>query len=138
MLQPYNAPIPCDDSLAILHDLSNIDKHKLLLVAASYTFVPDTISLSGDQIEDHEVEFIPKQWAKRRIRAADGGAELFRIRFARPVKMSMYAQFNPKIAFDKFGIREAEPLIPSLTHLRDTVTKTIHRFDGEFESESRP
>jgi hypothetical protein len=130
--QPYHATQPRDDPLAILQDLNNIDKHRLLLVVSSYTYVPDTIRFSGDKIENGELTIIPENWSRRMVRAVEGGAELFSARFHRPVKVDMYAQFAPQIAFEKFGLRQDEPIIPGLTSLRDAVVKTIKLFATEF------
>lgn len=131
-LQPYHATKPAEDALAILHDLNNIDKHKLLLVVSCYAYVPDTISFSGDRAEHHEIKFVPENWSRRSIRAEESGAELFRVRFTRPINVSMYANVTQQIAFEKFGVRNHEPLIEGLSSLRDAVVKALKLFNGEF------
>jgi hypothetical protein len=130
--QPYHRAIPADDPLAILHELNNIDKHKLLLVVSSETSIEDKIHFYGDRIQPGEETIIPKIWSRRTIRAQEGGAELFRVRFPRPLKVSMYTELTPQIAFERFGVRENEAVIPGPTSLRDAVIKTIKLFDGEF------
>jgi hypothetical protein len=130
--QPYHAPVPHDDPLAILHDLNNIDKHKLLLVVTCHAYIHDTINLSGDPIQSREVEFVPKDWSNRKIRAVESGAEFVRVRFSSPKKVGMYAEVSQHIALEKFGVRQDEPLIPSLKELRDAVMKALELFKGEF------
>jgi hypothetical protein len=131
-LQPYHRTRPASHPLAILHNFNNVDKHKLLLVVSSYTRIGRTITFSGEIVEDYEIDILPKNWSRRMIRTVEGRAELFRVRFARPVKVSMYAEFVPQIAFEEFGPRRDEPVIPSLVKLRDAVVKTIELFDAEF------
>jgi hypothetical protein len=133
--QPYHASVPKRDPLAILHDLNNIDKHKLLLVVASYTYVPHSISLdftTTNHPRYDEIEYIPVDWPDRMVRSVEGGAELLRMRFERPISVKMNAQFAPQIALEDFGASQNEPLLIRLAILRDSVVKTIDLFRGEF------
>jgi hypothetical protein len=130
--QPYHCTEPADHPLAILHDLNNIDKHKLLLIVSSYNAIADKINFMGDKLKYGEIKIIPSDWSRRKIRAVEGGAELFRVQFARSVKMSMYTDLTSQIAFEKFGVRQDEPVVPSLVQLRDAVVQTLKLFDGEF------
>jgi hypothetical protein len=46
--------------------------------------------------------------------------------------LKVKADFRFHVAFERFGTREIESVILSLTHLRDAVIKTVKLFDGEF------
>jgi hypothetical protein len=130
--QPYHSAVPDEHPLSILHDLNNIDKHKLLLVVSSYTVVNDAISFSGDVLKKGEVQIVPENWSRRSLRAVEGGTELFRARFVRPTKVSMYTNLTTQIAFEEFGVSRVKPVIPSLEHLCNAVIKTLKLFSGEF------
>jgi hypothetical protein len=83
---------------------------------------------------DIEIErIIPHEWADRLLRAEPNGTNVLSIKF---VKMhpdvKVKADFTFQIAFEEFGTREIEPVIPGLTHLRDAVINTIKQFEGEF------
>jgi len=106
-----------------------------LLVVSSYTYVPHTISLTflrGDEPKPDEIEYIPADWANRMVRSVNGGAELLRVRFKRPTHMTVFAQFEPRIALEKFGTGEDEPLLIGLSMLKDAVIEKIKLFEGQF------
>jgi|ERR1700732_254094 len=131
--QPFRTGQPTNHPLAILQDLNNTDKHKLLLIVSCATGVGNTLEFSGACIENHEIDIIPSNWSKQAVRTVDGGTEVLRIRFKRPIpEMKVDAQFLPHIAFDQFGGANLEPIIPSLVHLHDYVANTINLFNGEF------
>jgi hypothetical protein len=133
-LQPYKETKPADSALAILNQLSNTDKHRLLNVISSAMAIPDRLHIGPGNMADYEItEFIPERWAGHSVRTAQHGTELLRIRFrrARP-DMEVKADFTPQLTFEKFGRREYEPVIPSLTHLHNTVFKAVKLFAGEF------
>jgi hypothetical protein len=83
---------------------------------------------------DIQIErIIPEQWADRLLRAEPNGTNVLTIKFIkmRP-DLRVKADFTFQVAFEEFGTREIEPVIPALTHLRDAVVKTIKLFEGEF------
>jgi hypothetical protein len=47
-------------------------------------------------------------------------------------ELQVNAEFRHQVAFEQFGTREIEPVIPSLIHLRDATIKAIKLFEGEF------
>jgi hypothetical protein len=135
-VQPYNnasfgKPVP-DHPLRILHDLNIADKHTLLAVVVSATYVPNKLHFSGKMADTQIARIIPTQWADQLLRPEPGGTVILKIKFTKmhpDVKVD--ADFSYQIAFEEFGTREIEPVIPSLMHLRDYVVKTIKPFDVE-------
>jgi len=108
-LQPYKAPNPADDPLAILHDLSNEDKHHTLILivsqwSAALTLPPlGTFTISGFDTQHHE-------WA---LPASAKNPKL---------------EFAPYIAFAQIGRWKGEAVIPVLTRLLNAVQDDVKRF----------
>jgi hypothetical protein len=132
-VQPYLKPPAADHPLAILHDFSITDKHKLLAVAVSVATIETKIHFSTQMADTPLAEILPKNWSNRRIRIPPEGAIILTILFSAPPppNMQVYPEHRYDVAFEKFGSREVEPIVPSLIHLRDCVMETIHLFDGE-------
>ena len=133
-LQPHRDTEPRDAPLAILNQFSNIDKHRLLVVVTSAMAIPNLLHFGPGNMADYEIaKFTPERWAGHVVRTSESGSELLRIQFrrARP-DMQVNANFTPQITFEEFGRKQFEPVIPSLTHLHDTVVKTVKLFSAEF------
>jgi hypothetical protein len=136
-IQPYRegsfGRSPSDHPLRILHDLNIADKHTLLAVAVSAAFIPSKLQFSGKMADNQIERIIPEQWADLLLRAEPGGTKILTIKFTKMhPEVLVKANFRYEVAFEQFGTREVEPVIPSLIHLRDYVTKTIKLFDREF------
>jgi len=113
-LQPYNSSMgmSADHSLFVLHDLDRIDKHQLLILTAG------ELRLYGSE------KFFPE--------------ELDKVITCKPTR-TLTAQPGTNyevsfdIAFDTFGNRKGEPIIPSLQQLTDFVSGVIDSFNSEFK-----
>jgi hypothetical protein len=67
------------------------------------------------------------------LRAEPNGTEILRIEFVKMhPDLKVDADFSYQVAFEQFGTREIEPVVPSLTHLRNYTVKIIDLFKGEF------
>jgi hypothetical protein len=122
-----------DSPLMIIHDFDNTDKHKLLAVVVSATYSPEKIHFSGAMSDTVIARIVPEQWADRLLRAEPDGTIALRIEFAKlHSELKVNAQFPFQIAFEQFGTREIEPVIPNLMHLRDATIEAIKLFEGEF------
>jgi hypothetical protein len=137
-VQPYQntnwRDIASDDPLAILHDFNNTDKHKLLAVVVSAAHIPMKLHFLNTTRDETSITKIePEEWSGRLLRAEPNGTEVLRIRFAKMhPKLHVDADFSYQVAFEQFGTREIEPVIPSLKRLREATTATIKLFNGEF------
>jgi hypothetical protein len=137
-VQPYQNTnwrnIASDNPLAILHDFNNTDKHKLLAVVVSAAHIPMKLNFLHTTREETSIsKIVPAEWSGRLLRAEPNGTEVLRIEFAKMhPDLQVDADFNYQIAFEQFGTREIEPVVPSLTHLRDAAVETIKLFNGEF------
>jgi hypothetical protein len=136
-LQPYrNAnwrTTASDDALRIIHDLSNTDKHRLLAVVVSAVYLTNAIYFSGKMGDTAIAQIVPEQWADLLSRTEPDGTKILTVRFTkmdRELKVNAY--FRHQVAFEQFGTREIEPVIPNLMHLRDATIKAIKLFEGEF------
>jgi hypothetical protein len=124
-IQPYHRRKP-GIHLAVLRDLSNADKHRLINpVNLAMAFVPPTVDLPRDVLQ-LEVKY------KERVRMEDG-AEYARItnlviRTGSQVQVKFSPTYN--ILFGQEG--EWEISRRSLYHLRDHVRRVVHRFAGAF------
>jgi hypothetical protein len=137
-LQPYRdvnfGRQPDDNALAILHQLNIADKHTLLPVAVSATVLPSELHFYPGTAADTVLkDFVPAAWAGRRLRTEEGGTVVLKMSFTKMhPKLNVNADIRYQVAFDKFGTREVEPLVPSLTALLKEVIETIKLFDCEF------
>jgi hypothetical protein len=108
-LQPYTAPNPTDDPLAILHEFNREDKHHTLVLVVSRWEVGLTIPL--------------RLFTTTMIRS-DVDPKLYAPTPADKLKL----EFSFAIAFPQFGKRENQPVIPSLTELANKTSVIIKRF----------
>jgi hypothetical protein len=136
-LQPYrNADwrnTVSDNPLRIIHEFNNTDKHRLLTVVVSAAHIPGRIYFSGKMADTAIAQFAPEQWADLLLRTEPNGTKVLTIRFTKMhPELQVNADFRHQVAFEQFGTREIEPVIPSLVHLRDATIKAIKLFDGEF------
>jgi hypothetical protein len=137
-VQPYRdinfGRDPANNPLAILHAFNIADKHTLLPVAANATYLPDKIAFYPGMMADTLIKDIfPARWAGQLLRAEAGGTVILKITFRKMhPKLNVNADFRYEVAFEKFGTREIEPIIPGLTALRDDVIKTLDLFSAEF------
>lgn len=136
-LQPYNTAnwraTVSDQPLRIVHDLDIADKHKLLTVAVSATYIPNKLQFSGNMADTQIERIIPDKWADRLLRADPNGTNILTIEFIKMhPDLKVKADFTFQVAFEQFGTREIEPVISGLSHLHNAVVKTIKQFEGEF------
>ena len=107
-LQPYNAANPADDPLAILHDLDREDKHQTLtlMVCAWNATFSFPLSTSSSLM-------IPRSPFYKQVEA-EGWLSL-------PLASKPKLDFTPYVAFAQIGRWKGESVIPTLTHLLNTV-----------------
>jgi hypothetical protein len=110
-LQPYNAPEPANDPLAILHDLNRVDKHqKLVFINASYE---GTLSIPLSSFT-WTIIGMPDFDYKALAEAAAKNKPKF--------------EFSLVVAFAEFGKRKNQPVIPSLTQLVNFTGDVVRQF----------
>ena len=136
-LQPYqNADwrnTVSDNPLRIIQEFNNTDKHRLLAVVVSAAHVRNELYFSGKIADTIIARIEPEQWADLLLRTEADGTKILTIRFAKMhPELQVKAYFRHQVAFEKFGTREIEPVIPCLIHLRDETIKAIKLFNGEF------
>jgi hypothetical protein len=136
-LQPYRnvdwRNTVSDNPLRIVHEFNNTDKHRLLAVVVSAAHIPGQIYFSGNMADTAIAQFAPEQWADLLLRTEPNGTKVLTIRFTKMHhELRVNADFRHQVAFEKFGTREIEPVIPSLVHLRDATIRAIKLFGGEF------
>jgi hypothetical protein len=137
-VQPYHNAnwrnIASDDPLAILQEFNNTDKHKLLAVVVSAAHIPLKLNFLNTTREQTSIsKIVPAEWSGQLLRAEPNGTEVLRIEFTKMhPELRVDADFSYQVAFEQFGTREIEPVVPSLTHLRDATVNTIKLFNGEF------
>ena len=118
-LQPYNAGGHIDDHpLLIIHKFDIVDKHQLLILVAG------ELKVWGDDIT--------------KIMWKPSPGELDKVITSRLTRTpSAHADANYQlafdIAFDTFGSRRGEAVIPSLQQLTDFVSGVIDSFSSEFK-----
>jgi hypothetical protein len=113
-LQPYNARVPLDDPLWIIHDMNRIDKHReLLLVTTMFN-----IKLSRPEL----IAFV--------LGYRSGDASAITPEIARAFKKDV--KVTPHIAFARFGNRENESLVPALSQLAKRTAAVVDSFESEF------
>lgn len=106
--QPYNGAGE-DDPLWIVNNLDIQDKHHVLLVAGGIAVDP--------------TNGIVHFWQSMNYGAIMG---------IRHPTMNVDPNGTLNVAFPKFGVREYQPIIPSLTHLSEGVRMTIDKFRDLF------
>lgn len=126
-LQPYHKGKNCQwEGLWILNDLSNTDKHRLLLVVPAIV-TPKVFGVSSSEANPLTITGMkPSDWPAR---ATKDGTEVMRFTFTAPnpdVKMNV--DFTVEIAFEKFGPLSNARLIPQINNLRDIIVGIIDRF----------
>jgi hypothetical protein len=137
-LQPYRNSdwrnTRSDNPLSILHAFNNADKHRLLVVVVSAVYVTNTIHFSGKMGDTAIAQIVPEQWADLLSRTDDpDGTKILTVRFTKMnPELQVNAKFRDQVAFEQFGTREVEPVIPNLMLLRDATIKAIKLFEGEF------
>jgi hypothetical protein len=136
-LQPYRNTdwrnTVSDNPLRIIQELSNTDKHRLLAVVVSAAHVPGEIYFSGKMADTAVAQFAPEHWADLLLRTEPNGTKVLTIHFTKmSPELRVKADFRHQVAFEQFGTREIEPVIPSLIGLRDATIKAIKLFEGEF------
>ena len=136
-LQPYrNAnwrDTAYDNPLRIIHDLNNTDKHRLLAVVVSAVYMTNTIHFSGKMGDTAIAQIVPEQWADLLSRTEPDGTTILTVHFTKmDPQLQVNAHFRSEVAFEQFGTREIQPVMPNLMHLRDATVRVIKLFDGEF------
>jgi hypothetical protein len=115
-LQPYHAiPNADDHPLKILHDLDVIDKHRFIIVVAGELNIYGTT----------EFMFLP----------ANQCNDVVTLRLTRMPTRHPDTEYQTSfdIAFDTFGSRKTETLIPALQQLCDFVAGAIEQFSPCFK-----
>jgi len=108
-VQPYHArDRATDQPLAIVHDLNRIDKHQNIVVVVG-TFnmgmkFPAAVVIGSSKMSE----------------------EQFAALFQQKVEIKLARQ----VAFKRFGQRENQTAIPSLTHLLNAVRDVVKLFDS--------
>ena len=125
-LQPYKDNPPEHSTLWLLHDLSRVDKHRLLLVVAACVQMADILKINSNA--DTEIAGMSPP-IPLGTRPCKEGTEVFTVEFG--------SKFDPAIQIDgNFAFRAefAEPFVLTgrpitdlLAIIRDRVTEVIHQ-----------
>jgi hypothetical protein len=129
--------LPADDHpLAVLHALNNIDKHRLLLlpvVDVVTDFAEVTATHSGPYgvglniPKNRRVVFgSTKDVAQRIVSVFLPGPIL------EPINVEVKVGLSFDVAFEKVGTREVQPVIPTLTNLREVTSDIVGTFQKRF------
>lgn len=108
-LQPYNAPDPLDDPIAIILEFDRIDKHRTLMLVENQWQMGLTI---------------PLRFFTWTITGLDIDQELLTPTPADQLKL----EFSMSVAFPQFGKRKNQPVIPGLTELANNLRVVAGRF----------
>jgi hypothetical protein len=116
-LQPHRRSDPLDDPLWLIHDMDITDKHReLVLVAATaraYIVATGTLNI----VMENKANVPP--WGVPVIIGMS--------------KVDVGCDMSPQVAFEQFGKRENESIIPALTQLLRFTSNLIESFAGEFQ-----
>jgi len=122
-LRPYPGG---NDALYGLHDMSNIEKHRLLFVCGGmHVGTQVTAKLSLTETEFKIVLPAPFDWNYR----LQDGAEIFRIFNDQLAHFDQNPRFTFNIAFGETESANPEPLLPPLQQLADFVAAIVLQFD---------
>jgi hypothetical protein len=134
VLQPFHSGKGVDDPLWILHNLNNIDKHRVLLV----TVGGFGLTYPGIQISDDVIRFPTPTHLVGVLRLSTEEDILFffyptenremRVETARPIPTSL--------VFDRGVTTTVKPVIPLLSELAAYVGIIVDKFMGEVSAAS--
>ena len=127
-LQPYHrGPAYATSPLWIVHDLDITDKHRLLVMVVASVSV-ERLSVIEGKPEHVTIDKWPST-----TRATVPGAEVISLTIQPSgFGVKVKGEFRAQIAFDKFGIAQDQPVIPSLKQLSGSIADTIELFACEF------
>ncbi len=109
-LQPYKAPNPTDDPLAILHELDREDKHHtLILIVCAWNL---TVSIPLSILTTSTISPFYGQTERHGF----------------PLTVKPQFEFAPYIAFTQIGGWKGESVIPVLTVLLNKVRDVVRKF----------
>jgi hypothetical protein len=126
-IQPYNEKIPANNPLFILNHLNIVDKHHELVLTVARAGVKAFVF--RDQPE-RRILNLNEENALRWLGELKHGAELMRT-INLIGKMDMEPEIALDIAFAQVGLRQNEPVVLTLSNLRDAVTNVIELFANE-------
>jgi hypothetical protein len=122
-LQPYPGG---NDGLYGLHEMSNIDKHRLLVVCACmHVGTTVTMTLSPTPTEFKIALPAPMKWDYR----LEDGAEIFRIFEDQITNFNQDPDFSFRIAYGETESPDVSRMLPPLHQLADFVGAIILQFD---------
>ena len=123
-LQPYHS-LGRNHPLAIINKMDVADKHHgLLVVVASVSF--PRIRMSNQFMAVKDVA-LPNPIASE----AKDGAEVGRV-VPLMGDMNVQVSISFDVAFAQVGLRQNQPIIPTLKQLRDATVTVLNEFSGEF------
>ena len=126
--QPFHSPEPRDHALFVLNRLSNIDKHRLLLVAYGAVSSAGQIAIDPGAKAVAIAGISPPKF----VLPTKDGAEVCRVTFTELNPNTKVDFKSPAVVvFKEFGISPLEAVIPGLLKLRDAVTNTLSPLERE-------
>lgn len=129
--QPYKRPNPTRDSLWILSELDNIDKHRTIVALGKYFNLPDIIlkSKSTGQSRRHVSS------RRNEFRPLRDGDEMFVVSYASstdgPPEVDLDGLAS-LVSFEGTNICDGKNVIPLLRQLIATVTSIVDECDAKF------
>jgi hypothetical protein len=104
--------------LWVIHELNNIDKHRLLIAAAAAN---PYLALEREGKRE-------SVWQRPKIQLLKDGAEVFRWPRSIAKDMDMQTQFAILIAFGEPKVIKGQPVVPLLQQLADLVDAIVSQF----------
>lgn len=137
-VQPFQSPTPDDTILAVVRDLNNEDKHRLLVVTTTVMRIGNVIRVGADEAlvqargtKDQPINIVGLGGADAKQLHPEG-VEIFTIRLSEPTpEFYAEADVEPNIAFEKCGRSTLVPLVPTLRRMTAGVTNVINKFSSE-------
>jgi len=133
--QPYRSSDPPNSLTRILYDLDRAEKHRLLIAAVRAMWPGNEITVGGGPL-DSNVRLnlaIPPE-AGPFHRGVENGEEILWLSYTTTTQPKWKIENDVffKIAFEKIGPAEREPIVPVLVQLCNSVTGVINEFSVFF------
>ncbi|HCK83672.1 MAG TPA: hypothetical protein DHW63_03890 [Hyphomonadaceae bacterium] len=133
-LQPFKQPTPADTILAVVQELNNIDKHRLLVVLSTAAQIGNTIRIADGPWHfpgEKKMAGIVGMSPPATVALTAQGVRVFSIQFSAPAPgIIAHASVEVNLAFEKAGATTNFPVIRGLDHLSAGVSDTLDRLEA--------
>jgi hypothetical protein len=133
-VQPFTNKEPGTTVLAVLAELNNIDKHRLVNVTANTAQIGHVLEVADNPgvPVSGDVAIVGMN-VPGRVIVTEAGTKIFSMLFENPsLHVRVKTNAETTVAFEKLGGTPAQPVVHILRMLHGGVNHTLHRFDPLF------